>query len=199
MAAYVPNFNKMQQLAYLSFLLYIATTVIKCEDLTVVPEQKGTNVVVASLAKISESRIFSKDDQQILRRIAFVETADGLDETTYLGTNNNGGIWQLSEDKFDVTKSGTTSKTLMQKINDIFKINWETTTWADLRKPFFSALASRLYLELVLAERGIEYPFSTDIPLQSQFWKEVFTNSDKVEADYAAGTIKLNEDERKLN
>ena len=177
--------------AYFLFFIYITT--VKCEDLTVVPEETGTDVVIASIAKISDSLIFSKDDQQFLRRIAFVETTDGLDETTYADSNNNGGIWQLSNEKYQETKTGT-DNAILQKINDIFQIDWATTTWVDLRKPFFSALASRLYLELVLIT---DYPFSTDIPSQAKLWSEVFTNSDKDEADYIAGTIKLSQDERK--
>ena len=176
-------------------LFYISNVSCSSTDLTIVPGTSGAEVVVASLAKITDSLIFSKDDHQVLRRIAYVETMDGLDNATYSGSDNNGGIWQLSEEKYEVTKEQTDAS-ILQEILDIFRIDWNNTVWADLRKPFYSALASRLYLELVLSDPPTEpYPISTNIPLQGQFWLQVFTSSDKTEADYAAGAIELNEAE----
>ena len=163
-------------------------------DLTLVPDQKGTNIVLACIAKISSSQIFSRDDQQLVRRIAYTETTDGLELITYSGSNNNGGIWQLSESKYLETKSDTT---YFQEIEDTFKINWALTSWVDLRKPFFSALAARLYLELKVNDTSDDFHFSTDIPSQSNFWITMFTNSSKTEDDYAAAAILLNEQERK--
>ena len=100
-------------------------------DLTLMPDQTGTKILLACIAKISSSQIFSRDDQQLVRRIAYTETTDGLELITYSGSNNNGGIWQLSESKYLETKSDTT---YFQEIEDTFKINWALTSWVDLRK-----------------------------------------------------------------
>ena len=74
-------------------------------DLTLVPEANGTVVVQACLAKITGANIFAADNQ-MLRRIAYVETRDGTDSDTYTPTNN-GGIWQLSESKYMQTKGSS--------------------------------------------------------------------------------------------
>ena len=176
--------------------LCLAAGLVLCTnvDLTLVPEENGANVVLACIAKIDVSRIFPRDDQQLIRRIAYTETENGLDPSTYSGSSNNGGIWQLSEDRYIQTKDNTDSSVL-QKIQEMFDIDWASTSWVDLRKPFFSALAARLYIELEVASVD-SFPFSTNIPLQSSFWINVYTSSSKTEADYAAVAILLNEQER---
>ena len=174
--------------------LSLPAGLVFCADLTLIPEENGPNVVLACIAKIDVSRIFPRDDQQLIRRIAYTETEDGLDPSTYSGSSNNGGIWQLSEDRYIQTKDNTDSSVL-QKIQEIFGIDWAFTSWVDLRKPFFSALAARLYIELEVASDD-SFPFSTNIPLQSSFWINEYTSSSKTEADYAAAAILLNEQER---
>ena len=174
------------------FLAICYQGLVLSKDLTIVPEQKGSSIVLACLAKISTSRIFPRDDQQLMRRIAYTETTDGLEPATYSGSNNNGGIWQLSESKYEETKNDST---YLQKIEDVFNINWTMTSWVDLRKPFYSALAARLYLEQ-LVDPADDFPFSTDISSQSNFWKTMFSSSSKTEDDYAAAAILLNEQER---
>lgn len=51
-------------------------------DLTIVPETSGTAVVFAAVSRIQLSNIFP-DDQRLLRRVAYVETRDGIDADTY--------------------------------------------------------------------------------------------------------------------
>lgn len=185
--------TNMYQYILQAILLYISC--VNCEvDLTVIPETGGANVVEASLEKITASRIFPKDDQQFYRRIAFI-TKDGLDPATYSGSNNNGGIWQLSEEKYILTKS--TSQTILKKIKDIFNIDWSNTVWADLKKPFYSALAARLFFESGLTQDET-YPFSTNIQQQTSIWVSAFAPSQKNPAQlYIASAIELNKAERK--
>ena len=51
-------------------------------DLTIVPESSGTAVVFASVSRIQLANIFP-DDNRLLRRVAYVETRDGVDSDTY--------------------------------------------------------------------------------------------------------------------
>ena len=170
-------------------------TVSSQSDLTIISGQQGTNVVLACIGKIDSSRIFPRDDQQLIRRIAHVETNDGQDPSTYSDSSNNGGIWQLGESKYMETKQASVAATFRQKILEIFAIDWSVTTWADLRKPFYSALAARLYIEIKVDSNN-DFPFSTDIASQSEFWKtEYSSSSSKTEEDYAATAVLLNEQE----
>ena len=165
-------------------LMIVCPVLVSSVDLTLVPDVGGTDVVVACLAKLSASQIFSKDDQQFMRRIAFVETNDGQDPRTYSDSSNNGGIWQLSESKYQQTKTSSDAQ-FLQGITNIFGINWTSTSWTDLRKPFFSALGARLYLEIRVGNQGSDqFIFSTDIQGQSEFWKTMYTNSNKTKAEY---------------
>jgi len=79
-----------------------------------------------------------------LRRIAYIMSKDGKD------MKSDGGIWQLSEFAFDDTMTTWAHYRLPSKYNKIHQafpgIDWPSTTRQDLDKPFFSALAARLYL-----------------------------------------------------
>ena len=128
----------------------------------------GTAVVLLSVVHIQQAAIFP-DDNELLRRIAYVETRDGVS-----GTDNFGGIWAVSKDAFERTKSST--NTLLQlkltQISQSFGIEWRDVEFSDLSKPLYSALAARLVL--FLAPRTI--PSKTDIVAQAQFWKEYYHN-----------------------
>ena len=143
-------------------------------DLTLVPEANGTTVVQACLAKISGSNIFTNDNQ-MLRRIAYVETRDGADSNTY-PPNYHGGIWQLDQSKFQATQNTGSNTQLQQPVTSIstaFGINWTSAQWVDLRKPFYSALAARLYFLLI----STSIPLATDISGQASYWVNYYTFS----------------------
>ena len=95
--------------------------VVACEavcasvDLTIVPGTNGSAVVDACITKISD--VFA-DDQQMLRRVAYVETRYGNNPDTYSNASNDGGIWQLSRSKYDATKN-TSDTSLNLLIQDI--------------------------------------------------------------------------------
>ena len=174
--------------AVLVLLLVLCLTHAQGVDQTLVPEQNGTAVVQACIAKITQASIFTNDNQ-LLRRIAYVETNDGLDADTYTA-NNSGGIWQLSESKYSATKSSTTLQTQIQGISTSFGITWANTQWQDLRKPFYSALAARLYFYLISAS----IPLANDIAGQANYWANYYTSSGGAAADFTnavnqAGTV----------
>ena len=124
----------------------------------------GTAVVLLSVVHIQQAAIFP-DDNELLRRIAYVETRDGVS-----GTTNTCGIWAVSEEAFARTKDSRNIflQLKVAQISQSFGIEWRDVELSDLRKPFYSALAARLILFLV--PRAI--PSKTDIVTQAQFWKE---------------------------
>jgi receptor-type tyrosine-protein phosphatase Q len=159
-------------------------------DLTLVAETNGTAVVDACIIKISQSGIFTVNDQQMIRRIAFVETRYGSDPSTYSSATNHGGIWQLSEAKYNATKNTGSNSQLLQQVNGIstsFGINWLTTTWNDLRKPFYSALAARLYLQVITAS----IPLASLVSSQGTYWSSYYTSSGGTQADFVTGVNQL--------
>ena len=157
-------------------------------DLTLVPEAKGTAVVEACIAKLTGSNIFPSDNQ-LLRRIAFAETQDGNDPDTYR-TNYHGGIWQLSETKFQQTKDTMAHSQLQTPINSIsssFGITWSTTQWVDLRKPLYSALAARLYFYLI----STSIPLSVDLSGQASYWVDQYTSNSGNTTEFVNSVLQL--------
>ena len=149
---------------------------VSAVDLTILEEQRGRDVVRASIQKITESGIFTRDEQ-ILRRIAYAETKDGTRNDTYT-PNYHGGIWRLSEHKYNATKRA--DSTLLKRIHDEFNIDWNSTKWRDLRKPFWSALAARLYLAVI----QIQIPLSVRYTEQANYWVTHYTTSGGTESDF---------------
>ena len=174
---------------FLIFLFcVIAANVTATTDLTLVEGENGADVVTACLSKLQLSKIF-KSDNKIMRRIAYVETMDGLDSA---GNMTDGGIWKLSFEKYERTKKLAPS--LLEKIKKLFGISWKDTTFEDLKKPFYSALGARLFLELVTES----IPLSTDVLEQSSYWKEHYTSSNATQKDFQKRTYTLNSKESKF-
>ena len=181
--------SKTIMLAIFLLILLSLLQVRSSVDLTLQPETNGTLVVQACLAKISQSSIFSTNDQQMLRRIAYVETNDGTDADTYTNTSN-GGIWQLSETKYTATKNTGSNTQLQQQVQGIstsFGINWLTTQWVDLRKPFYSALAARLYMQVITAS----IPLASDLSSQGTYWANYYTSSGGSQSQYVSAVNQL--------
>ena len=165
--------------AYLQILI-ICTVSAACVvaqfgvDLTLQPETAGTNVVLASIGLIEQAQIFPADNR-LLRRVAYAETRDGVDINTYR-PGYNGGIWQVDENIYNETQNVAANPQLVQLHAEILTalgITWPTTTWVDLRRPLFSALAARLYFSIV-AEA---IPMAGDLRGQGEYWKRNY-NSD---------------------
>ena len=146
----------------------------------------GTAVVLLSIAHIQQAAIFP-DDNEMLRRIAYVETRDGADPDTY-SEGNNGGIWAVSENAFIGTKD--TSNALLalkhEQIAQQFRIKWKNVKFRELRQPFYSVLAARLVL--FAAPRAI--PSNTDVAAQARFWREYFNSAGSVD-DFIGATTEL--------
>lgn len=80
-----------------TLVLFFSVTVLgifgQFTDKTRTPGEKGSAVVDAVVDLIKNSCIFP-NDRMYLRRLAFVETQDGLSLNTYR-PGYNGGIWQV--------------------------------------------------------------------------------------------------------
>ena len=148
-----------------SVLLSIANC--QGQDLTTQAGSNGSAVVSACISRIQQSEIFTSDNE-MLRRIAYVETSNGNDADTYrLGYH--GGIWAVDEALLDMTQNISFNSTLInlhQQIESKFSIQWSSVEWNDLRKPLYSALAARLYFYTVSAS----VPISSNIQSQASYW-----------------------------
>ena len=132
----------------------------------------GSAVVLLSIARIRQSGTFG-DDNELLRRIAYVETRDGTTEGTYR-EGFDGGIWAVSRDAFLDTQDTDANPRLpgrFRAIRDQFEIDWPSVTWRDLRRPLYSAIAARLVL-FIAPVRFI--PRASDIAAQAEFWMRYY-------------------------
>lgn len=75
-------------------LFYFQVCSGQVNDQTRVPGASGADIVEAVISLIHESCIFP-NDRLYLRRLAYVESNDGTDTSTYR-PGYDGGIWQAS-------------------------------------------------------------------------------------------------------
>lgn len=163
-------------------------------DLTLQLEAAGTDVVLASIGRIEQAGIFPSDNR-LLRRVAFAETRDGVDSDTFRA-GYNGGIWQVDEDIFNQTQDTTANPELLQTYQQLqvtFLIGWPNVTWADLRRPLFSALAARLYFTIV----DEPIPLAGDLRGQGEYWKNNYNSNDEDTVQEFIDTINALEEEGK--
>ena len=112
-------------------------------DLTTEPEVRGSLVVETVVDRIERSAIF-KNDFGYIRRIAWVETRDGLNRTFTFRPGYHGGLWQVDEVVFQETKNTAAYPLLFEKYQQIrveFDIEWPTVDWEELRKSLHCGLA----------------------------------------------------------
>ena len=125
----------------------------------------GSDVVQAVIAKLDASGIAFGDDHRLLRRLAFVETADGANTNV-----SNVGLWGLSQSHLDVVGSAPLLAELRIAVRAAFGIDWGAVTTNDLGKPFFAGLAARLYLFYLEISGTATIPLAGDIDAQAHFW-----------------------------
>ncbi|XP_072030497.1 uncharacterized protein [Amphiura filiformis] len=163
---------------------YVSTTkqpyIIRGHDATKEPNTSGKDVVDATINKILYSGIF-KDDLVFLRRIACVESKYGTDTKTYRN-GYHGGIWQVDERIFEETKNTTKSESLVplhEAVSSMIGKPWSSVEWVELRKPFYSALAIRLFF----ARRELDIPGLADLENQAEIWGSYYRESGSVTKD----------------
>ena len=149
-------------------MLMACTSLVLAVDRTVEEGAVGTDVVVATISKIESANIFPSD-KRLLRRIAYVETADGERPCS--------SIWNVGMEGFQHTKEDACLADITAMINECFESEfsklghegWESVEWEDLDTPLLSALAARLLI-YTAEKNNYSIPTSSDIEGQASFW-----------------------------
>ena len=151
------------------FSLFSVVTAIHLDVSVLESGRNGTDVVLLSVAYIQQAVIFPEDNG-LLRRIAYVETRDGLDPNARNSSGNSGGIWTVREELFTNTQTNSYSDVvrIREQIMLVLGVDWGAVQWNELNKPFYSALAARLVL--FTAPQNI--PNDTDLMAQAVFWRD---------------------------
>ncbi len=139
-------------------------------DRTMQSGASGSDVVKAVTNRVQG--VFG-DDQQFLRQIAFVESKDGTDSSTYR-SGYNGGIWQVDDIAFRATQDTSSHPGLVlqyKKIKDAFGIDWQSVQGSDLRAPLYSGLAARLFL------LTIPQAIPSGVAEQAAYWKKYYNTA----------------------
>ena len=134
------------------------------EILVYLPYQSGERVVDLCIKKLYSSTFNMLSDNKLMRRIAYVMSDFGRN------VQGNGGIWQLPYTAFEDTMDTRAHKRLPRKYSQIwdsFEIDWKSVKYKDLDKPFYSALAARLYL----SNFADHIPPANRIEKQAEYWK----------------------------
>ena len=164
--------NMAQVAVAVLFAVLSAQCVYAQFDDTILQERSnGSAVVLLTIARLQQSGIFA-DDNELLRRIAYVETRDGTADSTYR-QGYNGGIWAVDENIFNDTQNINTYPRLRAKFDQIrrqFNVDWCSVRWSDLRKPLYSAIAARL----VLYNLPRTIPKASDVSAQAQLWADYY-------------------------
>ena len=170
------------------FLLQVPLCFSHCKshgDLTRVPESNGPSVVIPFVTLIEKFEIFP-DDYQILRRIAFVETADSIKQSTYR-PYYHGGMWAVNEGVFLSTK--TSNVTIQNQVQSFFGIKRLSVEWNGLQKPLYSALVPRIYINEITQNVDIDL---SQISNQVSFWAATYNRlwpGETVSYSSAANTL----------
>lgn len=153
-------------------------------DLTREPEAAGPEVADTVIRQIEIAKIFDNDHMHdYVRRIARVESNDGLDDTTYRD-GYHGGLCQVDEVLFLVTQN-TSYPILIDKhrlVKMKFDIDWSLMQWRDLRAPLWSCLATCLYMCTVDEE------IPSSIKKQADHWDKYYHS--KKESPHTAAETK---------
>ena len=140
---------------------------------TKVPGAAGPKVVETVVTTIESAKIFSENHNMpgYVRRIAWVESKDGLDNATYRDSYH-GGIWQVDKTLFLITQN-TSIPILINKhklVKMQFDTDWMTLQWEDLRIPLWSGLAVCLYM------CAIDEEIPSSIGKQAEHWDKNYNS-----------------------
>ena len=128
------------------------------------PHKSGHQIVEMCVQKLKSPLFNVPDDNEFMKRVAYVMSEFGKNMI------KNGGIWQVTPTVFEDTMDTSAHKRLPRKYQQIWKafnIDWKSVKYKDLDKPFYSALAARLYLS-----NYPEYiPPSHRVQDQAEYWK----------------------------
>ena len=134
------------------------------EEVIFIPHKSGRQIVELCVQKLKSPEFNMPADNEFMKRVAYVMSEFGKI------VKNNGGIWQVTYTAFEDTMDTRAHKRLPRKYQQIWKafnIDWKSVKYEDLDKPFYSALAARLYLS-----NYPEYiPPAHQLQDQAVYWK----------------------------
>jgi hypothetical protein len=128
------------------------------------PNGAGPEVVQLCIERLKSPIFNMRDDNDFMRRVAYVMSDFGRE------MSGSGGIWQVSMTAFEDTMNTNAHSKLPEKYRKIleaFEIDWTIVTYSDLNKPFYSALAARLYL----SNYNEFIPPQQEVHKQAEYWK----------------------------
>lgn len=112
----------------------------------VVLDSSGIDVISDAVFLTERSGIFSKD-HHFVKRIAIVEAAMNK-------TSKEGGLWRIDRCAFTgITQNRRKYRrlvSLQKRVRKTYGITWSRIRHFDLRRPIYSVLAVRLYLEITM-------------------------------------------------
>ncbi|XP_052788738.1 cartilage matrix protein-like [Mya arenaria] len=154
-----------------AIVVFLAATLLyvtNAADKTLQSNAYGADVVEAVVNVIRDSCLFA-DDRRFLRRLAFVESQDGLAPNTFR-SGYYGGIWQIHENEFRATQNHSLLQSQYNLIVGRFGINWNAVRWQNLSKPLYSGIAAALFS----IYRAAPYGMSWKLEEQGLFWGHNF-------------------------
>ena len=136
-------------------------------------DQEGTTgprVVNAVLDAIECSGVF-EDDHRFMRRLAYVETSNGVSDT-YTGIWGNTSVFQLQSIDNLVLEANYSA--LLDQIRKNLSIDV-----LNAKEPLVSGVLARFYLHIVTVVNEQPIPPAGDICGQAIFWESYYKRSDR--------------------
>ena len=85
----------------------------------------------------------------------------------------------MGKSKFEEVLTASVLAELRSETENKYDFEWSKLVWEDLRYPFYSGLAARLYLSLLEMETA-SIPLAGDIVEQASFWFTYYHTRDEV-------------------
>ena len=176
--------TSFKHIAYNLFIVFIIIGVIIAtiyaesphHEVNLTKEMEATGHLVPEMviSQIRSKSFFENSHMyDYIRRIAWVESRDGLDSKTYIG-DYHGGLWKVDEQLFLVTKN-ISYPNLIKKHDLVMKwlnVDWLELQWESLRIPLLSGLAISLYMYTI----HDEMPSSCSITKQADHWNRNYNS-----------------------
>ena len=154
----------------------------------------GPKVVNDVLHKVECTGVF-EDDNNFMRRLAYVETTDGVDET-YIGIWGNTSCKMVHELNSTILKSNYSS--LINQTGEKLGIDVlaEKRDYENVKTPLASYVLARFYLHIITVTNKIQIPQADDIIGQAEFWELYSKREDICAMDFI---VKANELKGKIS
>lgn len=133
-------------------------------------DSQGVNVIRDGSEMVSKALVRSlqpvfMEDNHFIQRIAIVEKAMNR-------TSKEGGLWNVDKCAFEATqakrKENRQLAALHKTVRRTFGVTWSKIKYSDLRRPLYSVLAARIFLEIA------KHSIPKGLKNQARFWLESY-------------------------